>query len=164
MHVCLIDDIGRLSGLNVINSTTTYVYKNAGMSIQEIAQELDVDAALEISIISISDSLIIKVKLIRAFPNEESIWHADYKVETSQTLNLYNRLTVQIASELKISLTRDEELILKDQRTVDPDALFAYMKGKFYWERFGKDIEIAFPLSYTILTKAKGNIQLSIAL
>lgn len=139
MHVCLIDDIGRLSGLRVINSTTTYVYKNAGMSIQEIAQELDVDAALEISIISISDSLIIKVKLIRAFPNEESIWHADYKEETSQTLNLYNRLTVQIASELKIGLTRDEELILKDQRTVDPDALFAYMKGKFYWERFGKE-------------------------
>jgi len=139
MHICLIDDIGRLSGLQVTNSTTASVYKNAGMSIQEIAKKLNVDAAMEVSVLGILDSLIIKVNLISAFPEEESIWNEDYTESKNQILNLYNRITKQIASEVKVELTPGEKKLLEKARVVNPDALFAYMKGQYYWERLGKE-------------------------
>jgi len=139
MHTCLISDMGRLSGLRVINTTTSNVYKNASMSAHEIAVELDVDAIIEVSVLSISDSIILKVSLIRAFPEEETVWIGDYKEEKSQIMNLYNRITKQISDEVKIKLTPDEERLLAKTRTVDTEALVAYMKGQFHSERLGAE-------------------------
>jgi len=135
MHTCLISDMGRLSGLRVINTTTSNVYKNASMSAHEIAVELDVDAIIEVSVLSIRDSIILKVSLIRAFPEEETVWIGDYKEEKSQIMNLYNRITKQISDEVKIKLTTDEERLLAESRTVDPEAIDAYLKGLAYWEK-----------------------------
>ncbi|HUX59127.1 MAG TPA: tetratricopeptide repeat protein [Bacteroidales bacterium] len=135
MHTCLISDMGRLSGLRVINTTTSNVYKNASMSAHEIAVELDVDAVIEVSVLSIRDSIILKVSLIRAFPEEETVWNGDYKEEKSQIMNLYNRITKQIADEVKIELTTDEESLLAENRTVNPEAYDAYLMGKFFWEK-----------------------------
>jgi len=139
MHACLISDLKRLSGLRVINTTTSNSYKNAGKSLQEIADELKVEGAIEVSVFGARDSITIQVSLINAFPKEETIWISDYKEEKSQLLNLYNRITRIIADEVNIELTSDEENLLKESRTVDPEALVAYMKGKFHWERLGTD-------------------------
>jgi len=139
MHTCLIADMGRLSGLRVINTTTSNVYKNTDMSVHEIAIELNVEAAIEVSVLSIRDSIIIKVNLISAFPEEETVWIGDYREGKSQLLNLYDRIIKQIADEVKIELTADEERLLAESRTVDPEALVAYMKGQFHWERLGKE-------------------------
>jgi adenylate cyclase len=139
MHACLISDVKRLSGLRVINTTTSNAYKNAGKSVHDIANELNVDGAIEVSVLGIQDSVIIQVSLIRAFPEEEILWIGDYKEEKSQMLNLYNRITKQIADEVNIKLTPDEELLLARKRSVDPEALIAYMKGQFHWERLGTE-------------------------
>lgn len=111
MHTCLTTDLMRLSGLRVINTTTSNVYKNADMSVHEIAIELNVEAVIEVSVLSIRDSIIIKVNLISAFPEEETVWIGDYKEGKSQLLNLYNRIIKQIADEVKIELTADEEYL-----------------------------------------------------
>jgi len=139
MHACLITDIKRLSGLRVINSTTSNAYKNVGRSVHEIADELKVDGAIEVSVLRIQDSIVIQVSLISAFPEEETLWIGDYKEEKSQLLNLYNLITKKIADEVKIELTPDEKLLLAKTRTVDPEALVAYMKGQFHWERLGTE-------------------------
>jgi TolB-like protein len=144
MHTCLITNMSQLSGLKVINSTTSRVYKNVSMSVQDIANELNIDAVIEASVFGIQDSIVIQVSLIRAFPEEEMLWTNEYKEEKGQILNLYNRITKQIAGEIKIKLTTDEERILAESRTVDPEALVAYMKGRFHWERLGlEDLDSA---------------------
>jgi TolB-like protein len=139
MHACLISDVKRLSGLRVINTTTSDVYKNAGKSIHEIADELKVEAAMEVSVLGIHDSILIQVSLINAFPEEEILWIEDFKEEKSKFLNLYNNITKKIADEVKIKLTPGEERLLAASRTVNPEALVAYMKGQFHWERIGKE-------------------------
>ena len=54
-------------------------------------------------------------------------------------LNLYNRITKQIADEVKVGLSTEEEYLLEETRTVVPAALDAYMKGQFYWELLDPD-------------------------
>jgi TolB-like protein/Tfp pilus assembly protein PilF len=139
MHACLISDVKRLSGLRVINTTTSDVYKNAGKSVHEIADELKVEAAMEVSVLGIHDSILIQVSLINAFPEEEILWIEDFKEEKSKLLNLYNKIKKKIADEVKIKLTPGEERLLAASRTVNPEALVAYMKGQFHWERLGTE-------------------------
>jgi adenylate cyclase len=138
MHAYLIADLGRISELRVINSTTSNVYKNARMSVHQIAEELEVDGALEVSVFGLQDSIIIQVSLISAFPKEEIIWTSNYREEKSQILNLYNCITKQIADQVKIKLTVDEENLLAESSKVEPEAVFAFMKGQFHFERQGK--------------------------
>jgi len=134
MHASLIGDIGKISDLRVICKTSSNVYKDVDMSATEIASELDVDAVVEATVMCLGDSICVQFRLVSTFPEENQLWIAEYKEEKSQILNLYNRVTKQIADEVKIELTTDEELLLAESRTVDNEAYDAYMKGIYYWD------------------------------
>lgn len=139
MHASLIQDMGRISGFHIVNRTSSNVYKDLDMRVQEIASELGADAAIEADVMCLGDSICLQVRVIQAFPEEKTLWIADYKEEKGQVLNLYNRITKQIADEVRTELTTDEELLLAKSRTVDPEAYDAYLKGNFHWERLGKE-------------------------
>ena len=139
MHAKLIRDVQRISGFEVINRTSSNVYKNVDMRVQEIASELDVDAVIETDVTCLGDSICFQIKVISAFPEEKTIWIADYKEAKSQIPNLYNRITKQIADEVKIELTADEDMLLAETREVDPEAIDAYMRGLFYLDKIDRD-------------------------
>jgi adenylate cyclase len=63
------------------------------------------------------------------------VWVGNYREEKSQILNLYNRITKQIADQVSIELTPDEESLLAESRTIDPEAYDAYLKGEFHRDR-----------------------------
>jgi len=58
----------------------------------------------------------------------------DYRVEKSQILNFYNKVTKKISKEINIVLTPQEESLLAESRTVDPEAYDAYLKGHYYYD------------------------------
>ena len=74
IHDQLITTLSQLNSLRIISKTSTLRYRNREKSIQEIAQELDVDALIEASVLKIRDSVRINVQLIQAFPNEKQLW------------------------------------------------------------------------------------------
>jgi TolB-like protein/Tfp pilus assembly protein PilF len=135
MHASLIGDMGRIGGMRVISKTSSNLYRGVDMSVPQIASELGVDAVVEPTVMCLGDSICLQIKVFSAYPEEKLIWVADYKEEKSQILNLYNRITKQIAGEARIELTAGEEELLAKDRTVDPDALDAFLKGQFYWEK-----------------------------
>jgi tetratricopeptide (TPR) repeat protein len=51
-------------------------------------------------------------------------------------MNLYNRVTKQIADEVKVQLTPEEEQLLAVSRTINTEAYDAYLKGLYYWDQF----------------------------
>ena len=132
MHSSLIGDMGKISGLRVISKTSSNVYKGVNMSVPQIASELSVDAVVEAQVMCLGDSICLQVKVVSVYPEEKQLWVADYKEEKSQILNLYNRVTKQIADEVMIELTEDEESLLSRARTVDLEAYDAYLRGHQY--------------------------------
>jgi len=152
MHSSLIGDIGKIGGLRVISTTSSNSYKNVDMSVPEIASELNVEAVVEAQVMCLGDSICVQFRLISVFPEEEQIWIAEYKEEKSQILNLYNRVTKQIADEVMIELTADEESLLAQVRSVDKDAYDAYLRGRSYWD----------DLSMESLTKALDYLNLAV--
>jgi len=132
MHTALIGDMGKISALRIISQTTASVYKKKDLSLPQIANEINMQAVVEPSVLCYGDSVCIQIRVITMYPEEKQLWVAEYKEEKSQILNLYNRLTKEIADDLMVEITPREEQILSRSRTIDKEAYDAYLKGSFY--------------------------------
>ena len=135
MHSSLIGEIGQISGLRVVSKTTANIYENMNLSLPEIATQLNTEAVVEPTVMCYGDSVCIQVRVITPFPEEKQLWIGEFKEEKSQILNLYNQVTKQIAAEIKISLTPQEEAVLAQTRTVNTDAYDLYLKGQYYYDQ-----------------------------
>jgi TolB-like protein len=135
MHSSLITEIGRISGLKVINKTTSNTYKNSDMSIHEMATELGVDVVIEGDIMCLGDNICSEFRVIRGSSDEELLWSEDYTEERKQILNFYKRITKQFADELRIELTPQTESYLAESSNVVPAAYDAYVRGMIHVER-----------------------------
>ncbi len=132
MHSALIGDMGKISALRVISQTSASVYKRKDMSLPQIADEINMQAVVEPSVLCYGDSVCIQIRVITMYPEEKQLWVAEYKEEKSQILNLYNRLTKEIANDLMVEITPREEQILARSRTIDKEAYDAYLKGSYF--------------------------------
>ena len=135
MHSSLIGDIGQINGLRVISKTTARMYKNMNLSLTEMASQQNTEAVVEPTLMCYGDSVCIQVRVITPFPEEKQLWIGEFKAEKSQILNLYNEVTKQIAGEIKVSLTPQEEAVLAQSRTVNKEAYDLYLKGQYYYDQ-----------------------------
>ena len=139
MHSLLIGDMGRVSGLRVIGKTSSSLYKEAEMSARDIASELNVDAVVEATVMCLGDSICMQFRLVSTTGDEELLWVGEYREDKGQILNLYNRVTKQIAEEVRIELTENEEKILAKDRAADRDAIDAFIRSYAYWGDLGTE-------------------------
>jgi tetratricopeptide (TPR) repeat protein len=103
-----------------------------------------VDAVLEPTIMCLGDSVCMQFRLVSTTGEEDQIWVGDYREDKRQILNLFNRITRQVADEVKIELTPEEERLLSISKTVDREAYDEYLKagrGDFSKESLYKDLE-----------------------
>jgi len=131
IHDALISELGQVGSIRVISRTSTLLYANSDKTIQQIATELNVDAIIEGSLLLADEIIRVQIKLINAFPDELQLWTQTYDASLDDLLNVYGKMTQNIAKEVNITLTPEEERRLKKSRIVDPDAYEAYLKGKF---------------------------------
>ncbi len=139
MHSLLCGDMGRISGLRVIGKTSSKIYKDTDLSAKDIARELNVDAVLEPTIMCLGDSVCMQFRLVSTTGEEDQIWVGDYREDKRQILNLFNRLTRQVADEVMIELTPEEERLLSKSKTVDREAYDAYLMGSYFLDDASKE-------------------------
>jgi len=135
MHTSLIGDMERISGLRVISKTTANICKNMQLSLPDMATELNADAVVEPTVMCYGDSVCLQIRVVTPFPEEKLIWMGEYKEDKKDILTLYNRVTKQIADEIKISLTPYEEEVLAETRTINIEAYDLYMRGRYFWDQ-----------------------------
>jgi len=130
MHASLIGDIGKLSALRVIGETSSNVYKETNKSAPDIAEELNVDIVFEPTLTCYGDTVCILLKAIKPFPEEKQIWVAEYREDKSKIMSLWNSVVKQIADEVKVELTPEEEQLLARSIIVDREAYDDYLKSQ----------------------------------
>jgi TolB-like protein/Tfp pilus assembly protein PilF len=133
MHSSLITDVGKIGSLRVISETTSGVYKNTHKSLPDIASELNVDAVVEAQVLCLGDSICLQVRVVSADRKEKQLWVGDYREDKSKILGLYNQVTKQIAEEVMVKLSPEEERLLSKSIIVNRQAYDAYLTSKFYW-------------------------------
>ncbi|HSE41584.1 MAG TPA: protein kinase [Acidobacteriota bacterium] len=131
MTEALITDLAKIGSLKVISRTSVMQYKGTKKPIRQIAQELNVDALVEGSVLRAENQVRITAQLIDA-RTDEHIWAESYEREISNILKLQREVASAVASQIKIQLTPEEKHRLGETSTVHPAAYEAYLKGQFY--------------------------------
>lgn len=134
MTDALITELAKISALRVISRTSVMQYKGVNRYLSEIANELQVDAIVEGSLLYSGDRVRITIQLLQGTP-ERHLWAESYERKINDILALQNEVTRAIATEIKAKLTPQEQAYLTRVRQVDPEAYQAYLKGRYFWNK-----------------------------
>jgi TolB-like protein len=140
----LIGHLSQISSLRVISRRSVMTYKDKEKSLPEIAEELNVDALVEGTVLQVGNSVRVRVQLIEPLPEERNLWAQTYDRKTTDVQIMYREMARAIADKTRIELTAQEEAILASTHQVNPEAYEAYRKGRFHWYKLtAHDLEIA---------------------
>lgn len=134
----IITDLAQLPGLRVISRTSTQQYKGSHKSLPQIARELNVDGVIEGTVLRANNRVRIRAQLIYA-PTDQHLWAQAYERDVKDVLSLQATLARDIAGEIRLSLTSQEQAHLAAPRTVDPEAHEFYLKGRYFWNKRDQD-------------------------
>jgi TolB-like protein/Tfp pilus assembly protein PilF len=125
--------IGRLSSihdLRVISRTSVMHFKDAQLSVPEIARTLRVDAIVEGSVMREGSRIRVTAQLIRG-STDEHFWSQTYDRELRDALALESEVAQSIARKVEVTVTGEEHERLTAARPVSPEVYESYLKGVF---------------------------------
>jgi serine/threonine-protein kinase len=136
MTEALITDLGQLRALRVISRTSVMRYKSSQKPLDQIAQELQVDAVVEGSV-SRSDGLARVTARLVYCPTDAQLWSKTYQRDLQNLLVLQADVASAIVNEIHLTLTPTQQAQLARGRAVNPVAHEAYLKGRYHWNKGG---------------------------
>ena len=137
MTEALIAGLAKVRGLRVISRTSVMRYKRERPPVPSIARALHVDAVVEGSVARSANRVRITANLIDAGADQH-LWSDTYDRDLGDFLALQSDVATAIAQEIQCRLAPPEEAAAP-RRAVDPEAVQAYLKGRYYWERRSED-------------------------
>jgi len=135
MTEALTADLAQIAALRVISRTSVIQYKSTKRPLPEIARQLKVDAVVLGSVLRSGTRVRITAELILA-STDRHLWARTYERDLGDILDLQNEVARAIAAEIRLKVTPQEQARLTRNRTVNPDAYEAYLKGRHFWNQF----------------------------
>jgi len=128
----LITDLAKISGLRVISRTSVMKFKgNHREQLPEIAKALNVNTIVEGSVLRVGDKVRITAQLIDA-ATDKHLWAESYERDTRDVLTLQDEVASTIAQQIDVELTPNEQARFAQPRPVNPAALEACLKGRYF--------------------------------
>jgi adenylate cyclase len=128
----LITDLAKISGLRVISRTSVMKFKGEHREqLPEIAKALHVNTIVEGSVLRVGDKVRITAQLIDA-PSDKHLWAESYERDTKDVLTLQDEVASTIAQQIDVELTPNEQARFAKPRPVNPEALEAVLKGRYF--------------------------------
>ncbi len=93
-------DLAKISGLKVVSSTSAMQYRGTHPSLKRIAQDLNVDAVIEGSVVRAGDRVRITVQLIDA-RDDRHLWAENYERDFRDILSVQNTVALEIAGQVR---------------------------------------------------------------
>src|SRR5438876_3012497 len=123
--------LSKIADLKVISRTSTQHYKSAPENLPDIARQLGVAYILEGSVQKSGDSVRVNVQLIKA-ADDSHLWGDTFDRKLIDIFSVESEVAKAIADQLRAKLTGQEEQIIADKPTDNPDAYDAYLRGLTY--------------------------------
>ncbi|MGQ0561954.1 MAG: BTAD domain-containing putative transcriptional regulator, partial [Gemmatimonadota bacterium] len=133
----LITALSKVDGLLVPARTSSFVFKDAGVEIGSIAQQLGVAHVLEGSVRRDGSRVRVTAQLIDARTGYH-LWSENYDRDLGNLLELQDEIAHAIAGALKLRLA-DTGVSLVTTSTRDAGAYELYLKGRYFWNQRSKE-------------------------
>jgi serine/threonine protein kinase/Tfp pilus assembly protein PilF len=123
--------LAKIADLKVISRTSTQRYKSAPENLPEIARQLGVAHVLEGSVQKSSDAVRVNVQLIKA-ATDSHLWSETFDRKLTDIFSVESEVAKAIADQLRAKLTGQEEQVIAEKPTDNPQAYDAYLRGLAY--------------------------------
>jgi len=130
----LIANLAKIRSLRVISRSTAMAYKSTHKPLLQIANELNVDAVVEGTVMRAGNRVRITAELVQV-STDQHLWADTYESPIGDVLALQNRVSSAIADQIRINLTKEDRERLAKQPAVSPEAYEDYLKGRYYWNK-----------------------------
>jgi TolB-like protein/DNA-binding winged helix-turn-helix (wHTH) protein/Tfp pilus assembly protein PilF len=127
----LITSLAKIRALRVISRSSVIPFKRTQKPLGEIARALKVDAVVEGTVRRSANRVRISAQLVQA-ASDTHVWAETYEGDLSNVLVLQSTVARDIARQIKVTLTPQEEARLARSRLLNPEAHEAYLKGGFF--------------------------------
>lgn len=134
----LITDLAQISALRVISRTSMTHYKGTKKTLPEIARELNVDAVVEGTAVRSGERVRISAQLIHA-ATDRHLWARNYERDLRDVLALQDEVARDITNQVQIKLSPQGQVKLASTHPVDPEALEAYLRGRYEWNKWTEE-------------------------
>jgi TolB-like protein/Tfp pilus assembly protein PilF len=135
LHEALTAGLTGISGLKVISRTSASTFVNTNKTLPEIGRELGAANIIEGSVFRSGDRVRITVQLINAL-TDEHLWAENYERELVDMLALHGEVARDIARQIQVTLTPQEDLRLRETLAVDPAVYQLYLKGMYFLRQY----------------------------
>jgi len=133
----IITSLAKVSGIFVISSKSSFLYKGRKIKIQEVAQDLGVRYVLEGSVRRAGDRVRINAKLIDG-KTETYVWADSYDRKLKDIFSVQEEVTQKVVSELSVTLTATESERRVRKRTENFEAYDMYLRARRTWGNVSK--------------------------
>jgi TolB-like protein/DNA-binding SARP family transcriptional activator len=128
----IITGLSAVPELRVISRTSAMHYKGSGMSLPEIARELNVAHILEGSVRRSAGRVRISAQLINA-RSDEHLWAENYESDLRDVFRVQEQIARQVVRALEVELGERGNATLVRRGTRDPDAYWLYRRARYLW-------------------------------
>ena len=122
-------ELGKVSAARVISRQSIMQYKGSKKPLQEIGQELNVDAILEGAVERSGNRVRVGIRLYQISP-ERQLWAKQFDGDIRDVLRLQDEIARAVSDEIQIKLTSQERAQFASARSVDPEAHDDYLRGR----------------------------------
>jgi len=138
----IITTLSQVPRLFVISRTSTLVYKDKPVKVQQVSQDLGVRYVLEGSVQTSNDQIRVTAQLIDAIDGKH-IWAKRYDRELQDIFKLQDELTLKVIIALRVKLTEGEQANLWGKNHPNNlEYLEKIYEGLFYLREFNKEANI----------------------
>lgn len=130
----LIANLAKIRSLRVISRSTAMAYKGTRKALPQIANELNVDAVVEGTVMRVANRVRITAELVE-ISTDRHLWADTYESPMEDVLALQNHVSSAIVNEIRINLTPEDKERLARNPSVSPEAYEEYLKGRYYWNK-----------------------------
>jgi TolB-like protein/Tfp pilus assembly protein PilF len=125
----------RQRDLKVRPFTSVARYKGREPDLREVARDLDVGAVVTGRVRLRGDNLFVSVALVDTQQDSE-LWGHTYDRKLNDILALQDEIAKEIAANLRLRLSAEEERRLTKRDTQNPEAFQLYVKGRYFWNKW----------------------------
>ena len=124
----LITDLSKLPGIAVISRHSTFTYKGASATVQQVCEELGSNLVLEGSVRKVGNKVRITAQLIDGSSGQH-LWAQRYDRDLENIFEIQDEVNEKIVSACSLQLSEGEQLTLKRKGTEVIDAYDYVLRG-----------------------------------
>ena len=126
----LIGDFSKIEKIRTSDMFEVGRYKNADLSISELALKLSVSNIIQMSIINTEDNFKINLRLI-SMDNGDELIQETWSGKHNEQQKISGNIIIKIADIFNVELTEELKKLFNRENNVDNQAYKKYLEGKF---------------------------------